>query len=130
MVPSAVKQPHSIREGFSRKVDRVSEKRQEKSSASGGERQGAIPSAEEAGRAWNSSLVPASITRPHGTGRVLDAESGREGVESVETSSGIGELLWGSFSELDGRYRSLEALPDASVSHTTTWHTGRVSAAK
>jgi hypothetical protein len=27
-----------------------------------GERQGAIPSAEEAGRAWNSSLGPESIT--------------------------------------------------------------------
>ena len=60
--------------------------------------EGAIPSAEEADRAWNASLVPASITRPHGTGRVLDAESSREGVESVETSSRIGELLWGSFS--------------------------------
>ena len=44
--------------------------------------EGAIPRAEEADRAWNASLVPASITRPHGTGRVLDAESCWEGVES------------------------------------------------
>ena len=130
MVQTAVKQPHSIWEGFSRKVNRKSEERQEKSSSITGRRQGAIPSAEEAGRAWNYSLVPESITRPHGTGRVLDAESSREGVERVETSSGIGERLWGSFSERDGRYRSLEALTEASVSHRTTWHTGRVSAAK
>ena len=41
-----------------------------------------IPGAEEADRAWNASLVPASITRSHGTGRVLDAESCWEGVES------------------------------------------------
>jgi len=66
MVPSALKQPHSIREGFGRKVDKESEERQEKSSGSGGEQQGAILSAEEAGRAWNSSLVPASITVPEG----------------------------------------------------------------
>ena len=42
---------------------------------------GAIPSAEEADRAWNASQVPASITRPNGTGRVLDAVSCWEGVE-------------------------------------------------
>jgi hypothetical protein len=37
-----------------------------------------------AGRSWNSSRVPASITRPHGTGRVLDAELSREAMESLE----------------------------------------------
>ena len=39
--------------------------------------------------AWNTSLVPASITRQHSTGRVLDAESSREGVESEKKSPGI-----------------------------------------
>ena len=46
--------------------------------------EGAIPSAEEPDRAWNASLVPASITRLRDVGKVLDTESCREGVDSEE----------------------------------------------
>jgi hypothetical protein len=100
MMPAAITRPLGIREGFAAKSSWAGVESEDKFRTAWKSDEGAIPSAEEADRAWNASLVPASITRPHGTGRVLDAESCREGVESEEKSSGCGERGWGSFSKL------------------------------
>ena len=60
-------------------------------------------------------------TRPHGTGRVLDAEYSQEGVESVEK---VAERMEQRRSEIGGAEeggQSLKLLPGASV--TTCDHT-------
>ena len=82
MMPAAITRPLGIREGFAAKSSWAGVESEDKFRTAWKSDEGAIPSAEEADRAWNASLVPASITRPHGTGRVLDAESCWEGVES------------------------------------------------
>ena len=70
--------------------------------------------AEEADIAWNTSRGQRRSTRPHGTGRVLDAESCREGVGSWES---VGTASW----------NELKFCPSAEEADIA-WNTSRVSA--
>ena len=51
------------------------------------------------------------MTRPHGTGRVLDAESCREGVESLENDEIPSGSDWEAIPCAEEGEKSLELLP-------------------
>ena len=53
--------------------------------------------------------------RPHGTGRVLDAEYSREGVESVEKVNGKMEQRISEIGGAEEGVQSLKLLPGARV---------------